>query len=223
MSAQISLERLRRVIHLAPSAVQLILPDWFPTTESENVAFLQRMAEAANGIGLVLYNPPHAKHVLSPQEIGTLSREIPALIGLKTAGGDEKWYAEMREHLADVSVFVPGHFLASGVKLGARGSYSNVACLNPAGAQKWTDLMSDDMPSALEIEGRIRKFISTHIAPFIKEQGYCNAACDRLLALIGGWADVGVSMRWPYRSIDPTEADRLRPIARNIIPEMCTN
>jgi dihydrodipicolinate synthase/N-acetylneuraminate lyase len=122
-----------------------------------------------------------------------------------------------------VSVFVPGHFLASGVKLGARGSYSNVACLNPAGAQKWTDLMSDDMPSALEIEGRIRKFISTHIAPFIKEQGYCNAACDRLLALIGGWADVGVSMRWPYRSIDPTEADRLRPIARNIIPEMCTN
>ena len=222
MSAQISLERLCRVIQLSPSAVQLILPDWFPTSASENVAFLQRMAEAANGIGLVLYNPPHAKQVLSPQEIGALSREIPALIGLKTAGGDEKWYAQMREHLAEVSVFVPGHFLASGIKLGARGSYSNMACLNPAATQKWTDLMSEDLPAALEIEGRLSKFMITYITPLVKEQGYCPAACDRLLALIGGWADVGIYMRWPYRSIPQAEADRLRPIAREMIPEMFT-
>lgn len=219
MSAQISQERLRRVLHLAPGAVQLILPDWFPTTEAENIAFLQTMAETANGIGLVLYNPPHAKHVLSPQEVGLLSRQIPALIGLKTAGGDAEWYAGMREHLAGVSVFVPGHLLASGVEFGACGSYSNVACLNPAAAQKWTDLMSDDLPAALEIEGRLRKFMDTHIAPFITEQGYCNAACDRLMALIGGWADVGTSMRWPYRSIAQTEADRLRTIVRDMIPE----
>ena len=199
MSAQISLERLRRVIDLAPSAVQLILPDWFPTS---------------------LYNPPHAKHVLSPQEVGILSRKIPALIGLKTAGGDEQWYSEMREHLAELSVFVPGHLLATGIKLGAHGSYSNMACLNPAATQKWTDMMSSDLPSALEIESRLRKFMITHITPFVKEQGYCNAACDRLLAWIGDWADVGSSMRWPYRAIPQSEADRLRPIAREMIPEM---
>ena len=220
MSAQISLERLRRVIDLAPSAVQLILPDWFPTSELENIVFLQKMAEVANGIGLVLYNPPHAKHVLSPQEVGILSRKIPALIGLKTAGGDEQWYSEMREHLAELSVFVPGHLLATGIKLGAHGSYSNMACLNPAATQKWTDMMSSDLPSALEIESRLRKFMITHITPFVKEQGYCNAACDRLLAWIGDWADVGSSMRWPYRAIPQSEADRLRPIAREMIPEM---
>ena len=221
MSAQISRERLRRTVPLAPTAVQVILPDWFPTTEAENIRFLTTMAEVANGIGLVLYNPPHAKRRLRPKEVGRLVHEVPSLIGLKTAGGDDDWDAEMRKHLSDVSVFVPGHHLASGVKQGAHGAYSNVACLNPAAAQKWTDLMRTDLPAALEIESRLRQFILEHITPYITEQGYCNGACDRLMALVGGWADVGGSMRWPYRSIDPHEADRLRPIAASLIPEFC--
>ena len=74
MSAQISRERLRRVVPLAPGAVQVILPDWFPVTEDEAVAFFERMAEVANGIGLVLYNPPHAKRVWNPEQIGRLAR-----------------------------------------------------------------------------------------------------------------------------------------------------
>ena len=201
MSAPISRERLRRTVPLAPTAVQVILPDWVPTTEAENVRFLTTMAEVANGIGLVLYNPPHAKRCLRPKEVGRLVHEVPSLIGLKTAGGDDDWYAEMWKHLSDVSVFVPGHQLASGVKQGAHGAYSNVACLNPAAAQKWTDLMRTDLPAALEIESRLRQFILEHITPYITEQGYCNGACDRLMALVGGWADVGGSMRWPYRSI----------------------
>jgi dihydrodipicolinate synthase/N-acetylneuraminate lyase len=88
MSTQLSRERLRRVAALAPGAVQVVLPDWFPVTEDEAVAFLDGMAEAAGGIGLVLYNPPHAKRVLTPAEVGRLARRVSALVGLKTAGGD---------------------------------------------------------------------------------------------------------------------------------------
>ena len=119
MSAQISRERLRRIVSLTPSAVQVILPDWFPVTEDEAVAFLDGMAEVANGIGLVLYNPPHAKRVWNPEQIGRLAARVPALIGLKTAGGEDAWFASMREHLARLSVFVPGHLLASGIQRGA--------------------------------------------------------------------------------------------------------
>jgi dihydrodipicolinate synthase/N-acetylneuraminate lyase len=219
MSAQISRERLSRIIHLKPSAVQLIFPEWIPTTEEESVRFLSVMAEVADGIGLVLYNPPHAKKVFSPLEIGSFSRQVNVLIGLKTAGGDEAWYSEMRKYLSGISIFVPGHLLATGMKYGARGSYSNVACLNPAATQKWTDLMIHDLPSALEIEHRLRKFFDAFIKPFINKQGYSGAACDRLLALIGGWADIGTNMRWPYRSIPEIEADRLRVIAKSLIPE----
>ena len=219
MSAQISRERLRRAVPLAPGAVQVILPDWFPVTGDEAAAFLEGMAETAGGIGLVLYNPPHAKRVWSPEQIGRLAERVPALIGLKTAGGDDAWYASMREHLAGLSVFVPGHLLASGVRRGAQGAYSNVACLNPAAAQRWTDRMKTDLAGALEVEHRLRRFMDGHIAPFITEQRYCNAACDRFLALLGGWADVGARMRWPYRSIPAAEAARIRPAARELIPE----
>ena len=219
MSAQISRERLRRIVPLAPGAVQVILPDWFPVTEDEATAFLEGMAEAAGGIGLVLYNPPHAKRVLSPGQVGRLAERIPALVGLKTAGGDDAWYASMRQHLARLSVFVPGHLLASGVRRGAQGAYSNVACLNPVAAQRWTEQMQTDMAGALELEQRLRRFMDGYIAPFITEQRYCNAACDRFMALLGGWADVGERMRWPYRSIPAAEVERVRPAAQELIPE----
>jgi dihydrodipicolinate synthase/N-acetylneuraminate lyase len=219
MSAQISLERLRRIVHLEPSAVQLILPDWFPVTMDEAVAFLERMAEHAEGIGLILYNPPHAKRVWTPEDIGILAQRVPSLIGLKTAGGDDAWYARMRKHLSSLSVFVPGHLLASGIRCGAQGAYSNAACLNPIAAQKWYDMMESDMDGALELETRLCSFMVQHIAPFITEQKYCNAACDRFMALLGLWADVGENMRWPYRSIPVKEIGRLRPIAAELIPE----
>lgn len=217
--AQVSRERLRRVLPLHPSAVQLILPDWFPVTEREAIVFLTGMAETAGDLGLVLYNPPHAKRVLAPAQVGRLAAACPTLVGWKTAGGDDAWYQEMRAHCARLSVFVPGHLLASGVRRGAHGAYSNVACLNPAAAQRWTDQMCSDLPGALEIESRLRRFMDAHIAPFLTEQGFCNAACDRLLAGIGGWADVGAAMRWPYRSIAASEASRLREVARELLPE----
>lgn len=219
MSAQISRERLQRVVSLAPGAVQVILPDWFPVTEEEAAIFMQGMAEVACGIGLVLYNPPHAKRVWSPEQIGRLATRVPALIGLKTAGGDDAWYAAMRQHLARLSVFVPGHLLASGVQRGALGAYSNAACLNPLAAQRWTDQMKTDLPGALEVEQRLRRFMDGYIAPFITEQKYCNAACDRFMTLVGGWTDVGNRMRWPYRSIPTSEAKRVRAAAQKLIPE----
>ncbi len=204
---------------LALCAVQVILPDWFPVTEEEAVAFLDGMADAAGGIGMVLYNPPHAKRVWTPEQLGRLAGRVPALIGLKTAGGDDAWYAAMRAHLSRLSVFVPGHLLASGVTRGAAGSYSNVACLNPAAAQRWSDQMMTDLPAALEVEARLLRFMSGHIAPFITQQHYCNAACDRLMAVVGGWADVGWRMRWPYRSIPLSETGPVRAAAHRIIPE----
>ncbi len=219
MSSQVSLERLKRVVELSPSAVQLILPDWLPTTESENITFLERMAAAANGIGLVLYNPPHAKRVMDPKSVARLSAAVPELIGVKTAGGDDEWYAAMRKHLSGLSVFVPGHRLASGVQRGASGAYSNVACLNPQAAQRWFELLASDLEAALELERRLRCFMDLHISSFITEQEFCNAACDRLLAIIGDWTPIGHKMRWPYRSIPLAEAERLRPIAEELLPE----
>lgn len=219
MSAQISRERLRRAVSLAPGAVQVILPDWYPVTEEEAVAFLSVMAEVANGIGLVLYNPPHAKQIWTPEQIGRLVKRVPALVGLKTAGGDDAWFESMRKHLAGISVFIPGHRLASGMQKGGYGAYSNAACINPLAAQRWTDQMKTDMPGALEIERRLCLFMNETIIPLITEQHYSSGACDRFMAVMGGWADIGPRMRWPYRSIPVSEIPHARGKLQELVPE----
>jgi dihydrodipicolinate synthase/N-acetylneuraminate lyase len=217
----IARERVARAQALGPAAIQVILPDWWPLTDPEAIDFLGLMADSAGAVPLVLYNPPHAKRVLSPAELGRLVRAAPSVAGIKLADGDAAWYAEAKAHLSGTALFVPGHHLATGVSHGvAAGAFSNVACLNPAGAQAWTDRMTVDIEGALDLERRICRFMDEHVVPFRTQQGYSNAALDKLLAAIGAWGPVGTRLRRPYRWIPESEAARLRPIARSLMPEL---
>ena len=221
MSPQISLHRLKMITHLKPGAVQVILPDWFPPTLEECAIFLKKIAAEAGEINLVLYNPPHAKKQLQPEEWQVLKKGIPALVGVKVfdRNSDLEWYKRVKDNRDGISVFIPGHNLATGISLGAQGAYSNVSCLNPRAAQKWYQLVRTDMSQALELEQRIKHFIKTLIEPFITQHHFSNHACDRFMALVGGWADVGASLRWPYKSIPEDLAGDVRKKAVNIIPE----
>ena len=218
---RLALDRVRRAAALGPDGIQVILPDWAPVTPPEATDFLAMAAEAAAGTPLILYHPPHAKRVFSPATLAAIMAPVPEVVGVKLGDGDAAWYAEARQALADWAVYVPGHHLATGVAEGvAAGSFSNVACLSPAGAQRWTDQMTTDLAGALKIEHRIRAFLDTHVAPFARDGGYSNGALDKLLAAIGDWAPIGTRLRRPYRSIDRGEADRLRPAARAALPEI---
>lgn len=220
-SAQISLSRLRAIRDLKPGAVQVILPDWFPVSDREAVCFLTKMAEEAGDIPMVLYNPPHAKRVLKPEGWSMLKAAVPSLIGVKVFDNNcsPEWYSEMNANNEGISVFVPGHHLATGVVNGAKGAYSNIACINPFASQKWTDMMETDMDAALELEGRIQAFMRECIDPFIVRDKYPNHACDRFMANVGGWADVGSHMRWPYDSIPDSNIIPVRKRAMELIPE----
>ncbi|WP_299664893.1 dihydrodipicolinate synthase family protein [uncultured Polaribacter sp.] len=220
MSPIISLERLQRIRYYKPSAVQVILPDWFVPTLDESINFLKRMEEISDNLGMILYNPPHAKKVWSLEDLAFMKKMIPSLIGVKVAGGNLEWYTKMTQLIAkDLSVFIPGHHLATGIKNGAHGAYSNMACLNPKAAQKWYNLTQTDMESALALEQRIQVFMSTYIAPLIEKDNYSNMAMDKLLVQIGNWIDFKPKLRWPYKSVDSKLAEELRPHAKKIIPE----
>ncbi len=213
--------RVARATALQPHAIQVILPDWVAVTDAEAIDFLQMMRDLAAGIPLVLYNPPHAKRVLTPPELAALLHAVPQVVGVKLADGDAAWYAAARAHLPGVALFVPGHHLATGVREGvASGAFSNVACLNPVGAQLWWDSMATDLPAALELEARICRFFDSHIVPFKLAHGYGNAALDKLVAAIGGWAPIGTRLRRPYCWIDEAVVPDLRRIAHNIVPEL---
>jgi dihydrodipicolinate synthase/N-acetylneuraminate lyase len=219
MSARLSLDRIRRAARLRPAAIQVILPDWTPIQPGEAVAALGGMAAAAGDVPLVLYNPPHAKTRLDAAALLRAADEVPQLIGIKVAGGDAGWYLAMRPVTARLAVFVAGHTLASGLAQGAAGSYSNVACLSPAGAVAWYAMMRSDPARAADVEGRLQAFLDRHITP-LQQRGYSNAALDKAMAHIGGWAGIGTRVRWPYRGVPEAEAAALRPVARTAVPEL---
>jgi len=109
MSGQASLRRIRVAAACDPAAIKVILPDWCPLSDDEVLATIDRMAREAGGVPLVLYNPPHAKTRLTPAQFGRLAAEFPPLIGVKVAGGDAAWYAQMRDLAGDLAIFVAGH------------------------------------------------------------------------------------------------------------------
>lgn len=220
-TAQEALSRVEIAASLNPGAIQVILPDWFPINNEGIISYMTDIAKAAGNIPLVLYNPPHAKRVLTPNEWSYIKQEVPSLIGVKVFDNNcsPEWYSEMRKNSDEISVFVPGHHLATGIQNGASGAYSNVACLNPYAAQSWYNSMFTDLESALELENRIRLFMTTCIDPFIINHHYPNHACDRFMACVGGWANVGSKMRWPYSSIPDEYILPVRKKGHNIIPE----
>lgn len=216
----VSLERIRRARALKPGAIQVILPDWTAPSLPEVIRYLTVLCEAAAPIGLVLYNPPHAKKRLTPEEFGQLKGKGIHLVGCKVGHGDEHWYAAMKDLNGDLSLFVPGHYLATGIQQGAHGAYSNVACLSPGGAQQWYELMHSDLSAALEWERRIQQFLHQCIAPYIQYKGYSNQPADKLLAAVGGWSPVGTRLRWPYQGIAEEEIPDLRQAYCRLLPEL---
>ena len=220
-SAQAALDRLRRTRRFRPAAFQVTLPDWFPPNLPEILAFLERMAEEAAPIPLVIYNPPHAKRRLTPAEWLMIAERIPGVAGMKVAGGDDSWYVAMQPVLGRLSVFIPGHLLAEGLRRGARGAYSNVACLNPAGAQRWYDLCVRDPEAGRALGNRIGDFWQAHIVPLITRDGLSNMAADKTAAVAGGWLPgLATRLRWPYQCAPAQRAREISEAARRLLPEL---
>lgn len=220
-SAQIARGRLRRARALQPSAFQVTLPDWFPPALPEIIVFLETMAAEAAPIPLIVYNPPHAKRKLTPEEWRVVTDRVPGVAGMKVAGGDDAWYDAMRPLFSRVSVFIPGHTLAEGIARGAHGAYSNVACLSPVGAQRWYELCRTDLSAARKLGARISAFWLSQVAPFISRDGLTPMAADKAAAVAGGWLPgLTPRVRWPYRSVAPEAAQRLGAVARRELPEL---
>ncbi len=215
---QVMLERIRFAKKFHPTAIQVVLPEWFPVTNREAIAYLKRAAQEADGIPLVLYNPPHAKRNLKPADFAEILEAVPQIKSIKVCDGDDHWYESMREVLAETAVFVPGHHLATGVSKGAKGAYSNVAELSPYHAQKWYDLMMSDLPAALKVEKDIQRFMRERIDPLIVRDGHPNFAVDKYMAQLGGWCDIDSRIRFPYAGVPQNHLEEDRNAYVKMIP-----
>ena len=209
MSPQLSLDRLRRARAWEPSGFQVILPDWYPPTMEDVHRFLDVMAASADPIPLIVYNPPHAKRKLVPPEWAEIVDRHPAVVGIKVAGGDADWYEAMRPVLDKISVFIPGHNLATGLSRVARGAYSNAACMTPRGAQRWYELCVSDPAEGLKLEEKIGRFFAGTVTPLMTARRLPNMAADKMLAVAGGWLPgFTTRVRWPYEGAPEADPGR---------------
>jgi hypothetical protein len=115
-------------------AARLVRPD-----NAGNLSVPRRDGRRSRPFATHRIQPPQAKRRLSPAEWNQVINRVPAVAGIKVAGGDGNWYSQMKPVMDRISVFIPGHLLAEGLRLGASGSYSNVACLSPLGSQRYYD------------------------------------------------------------------------------------
>jgi dihydrodipicolinate synthase/N-acetylneuraminate lyase len=218
-SGQESLDRIRIARQYAPGAIQVILPDWLPLSPADVARAVRAFAAAADPIPLVLYNPPHAKTIITPDDYGQLATTIPSLIGIKVAGGDPSWHRRMRESVPQLAVFVAGHRLGRELPLGAKGSYSNIACLSPRGARTWYDQTVRRAQSAQNLQRRVDEFFALQLTP-LRRAGYSAPALDKFLAAIGGWAMCGLRIRWPHSGVPDEAVPSARERAEQLIPEL---
>lgn len=214
---QAAIERVKFAASLSPTAIQVILPDWFPCSFDVAKVFLEKVEQAASGIDIVLYNPPHAKVNLTADELVGLYDAVPNLVGFKLPRITPELEASGLASRA--SIFVAGHFLATDAYKGAKGAYSNVCCLNPKATQTWTQDCLALNPRALELENRIQQFMAQEIAPYITEQGYCNAAVDKFMAALGGWSGISSTMRFPFATIPMRDIELKLKIRNELLPE----
>ena len=98
-----------------------------------------------------------------------LANNLPGLVGVKVAGDDD-YFLRLHAAAPQLSLFAPGHFLAHARHLGAVGSYSNIACLDPAGALAWESQMDSDPDGADAFGRRILDFFGQYLTP-LKAQG----------------------------------------------------
>ncbi|MGF1735360.1 dihydrodipicolinate synthase family protein [Photobacterium satsumensis] len=202
---------------LKPTAIQVILPNWFPCNTETSLTFLKKVESVCNGVPLILYNPPHAKVSLSAQQLKTLFDKVETLVGFKLPRITEEIAAT--ELAQEASIFVAGHFLATDAYKGALGAYSNVCCLGPKATQAWTQDCLALAPEALEVEGRIQQFMRDEIAPLIEVEGYCNAAADKFMASLGEWSGISAEMRFPFKGIPAQYRARVQAAQRELIPD----
>ncbi len=147
--------------HLEPDAFQVILPDWFvvratrsPFSSSASFgsrSFRHRALQSTRMPNAVCHRPSSA---FWP----TFQNFSASSAGQRTT----EWYASMRSECGDLSISSPGTSSSPACITAPRGSYSNVACIEPTCAVAWNKLALSDPEGAMEIQ-RILAFLDNRI------------------------------------------------------------
>lgn len=198
--------------------IQVALPFWMELRLDEALAFLRDVADAAEGVPLILYHTNRAKYKLSPQELALATAQIPTLIGIKDTGCTLTTLREMIAATPDLAIFGGDHDLVERMVAGGRGGYCSVTGLNPQIMVAIYDYMINDcLNEAKVLQNAVDNMMQQYILPLCQTQGLKDSALDRLMRVTGG-GDVGLNCQKPYRSVMSSQVELLHHWCRTHAP-----
>lgn len=183
-------------------AAQIILPYWMELTDRELLKFFKDLYNACPDLPLVHYNIPRAKRFLVGPDYQKILNAAPSLIGVKFtfAGAHFDKLQEAVILTPDLSYFVSETLLASGMILGARGSYSSLIYSNPRFMLALYDHAANGRwEEAIEMQKTAYKFVSGMLS-FVRNrgEGYIDPVIDKGFAIASGCLVGSQRTRAPY-------------------------
>jgi len=201
-STRATLRQLEHVQRVGCDGAQVVIPFWMDLSDADLLGFFRDVTAACPDLPLVSYNIPRAKRFLLAADYKKIKEVAPQLIGVKfTFVGSH--FGDLLEAivlLPDLSFFVGEGFLASAMRVGARGSYSSLVLMNPTLMMKYyRDCADGRWDAAFEVQASIRRFVRDLFA-FMKEQnlGGADPVIDKGLAVAAGFLKGHQRTRAPY-------------------------
>lgn len=209
LSTRTTCQRVLGARRAGADAAQLAIPFWLMLSDEEVLDFFRAVADAADGLPLVLYQTMRAKRRIDPPLLGRLCREVPTLIGVKDTTADLETFDAMRRDAPGLSIFGADCDLIGRARRGGMGTYSSLVGLNPrAMLDYWEACGRGRFDEATRWEERFQALMRDVLRPMVRDEGLFDSAVDRVQRVAGGGA-CGLRCAGPYRSATPGHVSRL--------------
>ena len=183
-------------------AAQIAIPYWMELTDRELLKFFSDLHVACPGMPLVHYNNPRSKRYLGAEDYLRILQVAPNLIGVKfgLAGSNFGALQDAIWMVPQLSYFVGETLLASGMQLGARGSYIALIATNPVFMKEMYAVANNGQwEKAIQMQIQVAQFYARAV-PFILErgEGVIDPVFDKGLAVAAGYINGHQRCRPPY-------------------------
>jgi dihydrodipicolinate synthase/N-acetylneuraminate lyase len=190
-----------------------------PLSKRGFVQFWREVSEFNPEMPLVHYNTPRARHDYTPEEYRQILDVAPNMVGTKFARTDIDLLAGLIRDVPELAHFVNEYIFPFGMMLGARGSYSFLADMNPQYALEWYQMCLDGRwGEAVSRLKRVLDWRARIMKPLYTER-YFHAPNDKTKAATSDFLPPSLSTRAPYYMPDPEMIQTIRKRTRAEFPE----
>lgn len=222
LSTRTARARIRVAVEAGADAIQIAYPFWLELKPEEALTFFKEIAQDAEATPLVIYHTSRCKRKLSPEEIGTIAREVPSFIGMKDTGCDIATLEKMLTLAPDLAIF-GGEDFYERIPHGGRGGYCSITGLNaPYIVEYYTLCAAGNLEQAQKHQQTINRLLDEALLPMNRNEGLWDSAIDRVMRVLGG-GDVGLRCQSPYRSADSVHVQQVRGWCQLHAPWLLSN